>query len=487
MENNFDKFFKDKLEHREFEMKPEFWEGAEALIEADKKSGYWRGFIIWFGVALVAGLSVFFIWKNNTSNPIVEAEKNSSPTLENSLAPTIEKDKKELEISTNKISEENISEGKNESTEIDNNNNSLNVIPSTSNKTVKNSNADLKNTKQSDIDSDVFSKTIPSNSSDGDLTRNNNSSEINNNNTITNPSGIISNEENSSNQTIDIPVADFKEKENEGDQNSTIKTETAKEKIESVKREDETTVQPIASSSTILLPFLELLLANNNKIEKLDLETVCPFTPARDKFVFGGFLGATSYPSGLNNSSETAFIGGKTGLFIEQNFEIGKAKIALGAELAYHYRDGNFVKTKENEVTSYSFGRTVAQAKLTPENLHYLELPLYLKYQRKKMTFETGASFNYLLGVRGKVIDVDQTTQTGWIPNLGFKKNHVNVLLGFHYRFSHNLHFGIRANYTPNGILDEEVILPDGLTVALQESKPFYLTVRITQYLKFKR
>jgi hypothetical protein len=35
MENNFDKIFKDKLENRKFEMKPEYWAGAEALIEAD--------------------------------------------------------------------------------------------------------------------------------------------------------------------------------------------------------------------------------------------------------------------------------------------------------------------------------------------------------------------------------------------------------------------------------------------------------------------
>jgi len=103
------------------------------------------------------------------------------------------------------------------------------------------------------------------------------------------------------------------------------------------------------------------------------------------------------------------------------------------------------------------------------------------------MTFETGASINYLLGVKGKVIEAGGLEESGWVPSIGFKKNHVNVLLGFHYRLSDNLHFGVRANYTPGGILDKDAVLPDGITVALQESKPLYLTFRVTQYFNFKK
>ena len=229
-----------------------------------------------------------------------------------------------------------------------------------------------------------------------------------------------------------------------------------------------------------------MFLANNKKVKELDLNTVWSKIPSRDKFVFGGFGGAVGYPL-TENSSDNLYIGFKTGLILERNFQIGKANMALGTELTYHYRSGNFVATKQNEVASYSFGRSVAQRKLTPENLHYFELPLYLKYQKKRMTLETGASFNYLLGVRGTVTEVDGTSQSGWVPSLGFKNNHVNVLLGFHYRISDNLHFGVRANYTPGGILDKEAVLPDGITVALQESRPFYLTFRLTQYLKFRK
>ncbi|MFK8007983.1 MAG: outer membrane beta-barrel protein [Saprospiraceae bacterium] len=470
MENNFDNFFKDKLEHRKFEMKPEYWEGAEALIEADEKTGDWRRFILWFGVVLVAGLGVFFIWKNDNSNIIVESEKKSNTTLGNVIAPTSEKDKNEIEISSEKISDEK---------------NKLSGI--IENKKLEKNTADLKNTKPLNESSDVFSKTIPSSkSSVNNLEDNNNSSGVKNNNVDVNAPTFISKDKNQSNQSGRNTAMISDQKEDDKKLIPLTRTATPSTNNENVKKEEIIIAPPIASTSTILLPFLEMFLANNKKVEKLDLEAVCPFTPQRNKFAYGIFVGAVGYPL-VDNSSETPFIGFKTGFLIEHNFEIGKANMALGAELAYHYRSGNFVATKQNEVRNYSFGRSVAQAKLTPENLHYLELPLYLKYQNKRMAFETGASFNYLLGVRGKITGVDGVIQSGLVPSVGFKKNHVNVLLGFHYRISDNLHFGVRANYTPGGILDKGAILPDGVTVALQESKPLYLTFRVTQYLNLKR
>jgi hypothetical protein len=483
MENNFDKIFKDKLENRKFEMKPEYWAGAEALIEADEKSGGWRKFMLWFGVALVAGLSVFFIWKNDKSNQIVEAEKTSNTTLGNVVTPALGNDKNEFEISKDKISEGNISEEKDKSTEINDNNNSVNGLApalSENNESEKNT-ADVKNTEQLNQDQNAFPKTILINPSVNNSENDNNSSELeDNNNTPTS----ISNEGNQSSQSVINTDTNSAEKENEEKLIPIIQKEMPAIKNENVKKEVEAVAQPIASTSTILLPFLEMFLANNKKIAQLDLAAVCPFIPRRDKFAYGVFGGAVGYPL-VENSSETPFIGFKTGFLMERNFEIGKAKMALGAELAYHYRSGNFVATKQNEVTSYSFGRSVAQAKLTPENLHYLELPLYLKYQKQRMTFETGVSFNYLLGVRGKVIEVGGGIQSGWVPSLGFKKSHVNVLLGFHYRISDDTHCGVRANYTVGGILDKSLELLNG--DALQESGPLYLTFRVTHYLNFKK
>lgn len=487
MENNFDNFFKDKLEHRKFEMKPEYWEGAEALIDADERSDGWRRFFIWFGVALIVGLGVFFIWKNDVSNELVENEKISNTIVENVLPETIDNSistKKEFENKSSVEEESNIEN--NLSSNLEEKNNSVKVLaPALGNdNSSKNEEPISKKleiskvfkSKPSGLNQDGFSETIP------DFDTNNidenefNSDGTGNDNANTSTKNISN--ENS-------PIITFNDSENKSETNESIKDSSSKADEEGSK-EEVTMVQPIVSNSTILLPFLEMFLANNKKIKELDLNKTWPYTPPRNKFAFGIFGGAVGYPL-TENSSDNLYIGFKTGLILERNFQIGKANMAVGTELTYHSRSGNFVETKQNEVASYSFGRSVAQAKLTPENLRYFEIPLYLKYQKKRMTFETGASFNYLLGVKGTVTEVDGTFQSGWVPSLGFKNKHVNVLLGFHYRISDNLQIGVRANYTPGGILDKNAILPEGITGALQESRPFYLTIRVTQYLKFKK
>lgn len=480
MENNFDKIFKDKLEHRKFEMKPEYWEGAESLITADEKSRDWRRFFVWFGVAMIAGLAIFFIWKNDTTNELAEKEKTPNTTLENTLPKTIENTKTTDEVFNKKTSSQEKSNIENNlSSNIEGNKISVNTLEPA----IEESNSSKKSTSQSisksnslDKTKSEFSTTIPYSE-----TQNNGLSGIKTKEKENNNAKLNTDTNTNENNPI-IAIND----DGNNDDNIVSLIENERENNEENSNTEEIAIQPIASNATVLLPFLEMFLANNKKVRKLDLNTVWSNTPSRDKFAFGGFGGAVGYPLTENNS-DNLYIGFKTGLILERNFQIGKADMALGTELTYHYRSGNFVATKQNEVASYSFGRSVAQRKLTPESLHYFELPLYLKYQKKRMTLETGASFNYLLGVRGTISEVDGTSQTGWVPSLGFKNNYVNVLLGFHYRISDNLHFGVRANYTPGGILDKEAVLPDGITVALQESRPFYLTFRLTQYLKFRK
>jgi hypothetical protein len=484
MENDFDKIFKDKLEHRQFEMKPEYWEGAEALIEADERSGGWRRLFVWFGVAVMVGIIVFFVWENDTSNELVEKGENTNTTLGNVLTETKENLSVKKKDFKNKVSTEGESNLEyNLSSDLEEKNNAVNVLLEENNSSkvegqISNNllSSKVKQPKLSDFNQDEFSKTIPN-----AKTKTSAGSDFNSAN-----SGMDNNTSTKNNLIEKNPVITFNDTGNKSDNNKNIKETSSKEKEEGIK-EKEIMVESIAFNSTVLLPFLEMFLANNNnKIEELDLKPVSSFTLPRDKFAFGIFGGAVGYPL-TENSSENRFIGFKTGFLLERNFQLGKAKMALGTEVTYHYRSGNFVATKQNEVARYSFGRSVAQAKLTPKNLHYLEIPLYLKYQKKRMTFETGASFNYLLGVRGTITEADLSGNSGWVPSLGFKNNHVNVLLGFHYRISDNLHFGVRANYTPGGILDKGAILPEGVTVALQESRPFYLTFRVTQYLKFKK
>lgn len=441
MENNFDKYFKDKLEHRKFEMKPEFWEEAEALIEADEKDNDRKRFLIWFLVFMMIGGSTFGVWKyNNATNKIAELE-HENHTLTNNENQTKAADfalsqKEEILGNNNETKETNLSD----QSVVQFN---QTVIPS------------INPSNQITPNQPKRGKTLQSNNIQNTI--------------VPNLPIILESKSNQNNHASDI-----EENINNIDPKETI----APQKVE-------IPIQPIASTSTILLPFLEMFLTTNKKVKELNLKAVCPFTPKRKKIAFGAFGGVVGYP--IESSADQPLIGFKTGVFMERNFTIKKAKMAFGTEFTYHYRSGNFEATKESDITSYSFGRSVAQAKLTPENLHYFELPIYLKYQRNRSTFETGVSFNTLLGVQGEVTEPRGAVQSGWIQSLGFKNNHTNLLFGFHYRLSDYLHFGVRANYTPGGILDETAILPAGITVALQESNPLYFTFRITHYLNLRK
>jgi hypothetical protein len=463
MENNFDNFFKNKLEHRKFEMKPEFWEGAEALIEADEKSGNRRGFFVWFRFASFAGLSIFFVWGIVNSNQLVATEKKIDTLTGIVKNLKSESDEFEIDISKDNISRENISDDKISFNALNDNEG-----------TIKN-NTNISNTIAINRGSGVALKIVSAKSLINKLNESSSSNQFKNDN-IT---AFILGENFFSNQSK-LETDLYSEKNELFFIN---KKQTLASKNKNMKRAKVNIIQPFASISSILMPSKGFFSTKNTTILCLDLEPICSFVPLRNKFAFGIFGGVVGYPL-IENSSDNPFVGFKTGFFVERNFEIRKSQLAFGAELTYHYRSGNFVATKQNDVTSYSFGRSITQEKLTPENLHYLELPIFLKYQRSRMTFETGASINYLLGVKGEVTGLDGEVQSGLVPSLGFKNKNVSILLGVHYRISDNIHLGLRANYTRGGILDKGAILPNGIVTALQESKPFYLSFRFTQYLK---
>ena len=58
MENNLDKYFKDNLHDRKFEMKEEYWLGAEKLLEAQERRRKRRGiFFPRMGICQVGALA----------------------------------------------------------------------------------------------------------------------------------------------------------------------------------------------------------------------------------------------------------------------------------------------------------------------------------------------------------------------------------------------------------------------------------------------
>ena len=96
-----------------------------------------------------------------------------------------------------------------------------------------------------------------------------------------------------------------------------------------------------------------------------------------------------------------------------------------------------------------------------------------------------------MLGVRGStrlIVDLESSqpvNDTGWINETGFRKFTANVMLGYQYKISSNIHFGVRAIYSPIGynnlsLDNNSSIFIDRL--APQNINPFHLTIKLTQY-----
>lgn len=477
MENNFDKYFKNKLENRQFEMKPEFWEQAELLIEEDERKGGWRRGFIWLSTLLLVGTVGFFIWVK-TVNPftansgkevsmsVVEEGSAALGQKKESLSLAQTDENKDVLKSTiaNDSNNQNTSDKKEISKNQLLNNAKLNNLSATSNQNQIPSGVESKSD---------FPKTIPSKSEDknvvNDYTKSNSNAE-----------GTIKSSDAKESDTRKIFLPKVDAQESEGIRNEEKESVTFQEDKSGDLPKDEKPKGRL--EITFISPLNTALKLNQDELLDLDLPKCWDPFSTWEHFSFGVSAGVVGYPL-IENSSPQRFIGFKAGVFGEYNFKQKGLvkKWSIGSELLYHYRTGNFLATKENVEVQYSFGRTTATNQLTPKNLHYAELPVYVKYHMKKASLELGGSFNYLAGVQG-VLNQGGIETTGLIPRLGFKKYHANILFGAYYHMSNQLRFGVRANFTPGGILDNS--LPNE---SLRESGPLYLTFRVNQYFNRKK
>ena len=240
--------------------------------------------------------------------------------------------------------------------------------------------------------------------------------------------------------------------------------------------------EPVAKT---VIPFLDKsqsFLSNNFGKKLPDLDWV-----GISKWSFGITAGIVSNP--FDQDQNGTALGAKIGLTTKYQF---KEKLALNADLIYFYRTGTYQPVDSVfEVTGYSFGRSTYRFELRPENSHYLELPIYLTYPIKRHLFEGGISASYLLGVRGStrlIVDLESSqpvNDTGWINETGFRKFTANVMLGYQYKISSNIHFGVRAIYSPIGYNNLSLDNNSSISIdrlAPQNINPFHLTIKLTQY-----
>ncbi|MEM6963412.1 MAG: outer membrane beta-barrel protein [Bacteroidota bacterium] len=485
MENNFDKYFKEKLENRQFEMKPEYWEQAEALIEADQRQEWWKRSFIWWGTLLVFVTLGFFIWvkiNNPTTdgttqkNTVVAVEENAPVTKDANTTnsfPMANDNSFSNKANTNTSSQKaELNDQANAPTQFSEN--TVTAASSTNPSRILPTKEE-----QADISKTTVTKTNPTAEVDNlnDKVLNKSATELEPNNSITD------NNFNKENTTKEDQSVQNKISEDNSDQTaqptSPIASTTNTEERNFQQDPPKAEVFPMIASLNFLLE------SDQEKWVDLDIEKhLTPPSSKRETFSFGVGAGAVGYPL-IENSTPQRFIGFKAGAFVEYNFKNEKfaKQWSLGSELLYHFRTGNFLATKENLEVQYSFGRSTTANQLTPRNLHYVELPLYLKYHSKKTSFELGGAVSYLAGVQGTLDQAGEKT-SGLMPRFGFKKYHANILLGTYFHLSDRLRFGVRANFTPGGILDKNAGAPNQ---TLRESGPLYLTFRVNQYFNRKK
>jgi len=240
--------------------------------------------------------------------------------------------------------------------------------------------------------------------------------------------------------------------------------------------------KPIAGILNI--PSLDLY-AEGKEEELPDLEWM---NIKKKKFSLGLTAGTVSFPFDQNASNTIQ--GSKFGLTVRYKL---RGNLALNADLMYYYRGGNYNPVESTSETTYSFGRMTDRYELTPENLHYFDMPIYLTYSKKKHVFEGGVSASYLLGVRGATIKKPHEGQIvavddpHWIENTGFKNVLTNVALGYRYQLTPNLHFGVRGVYSFGNLIsnsdDTAMAIGSPEREIIGENSPLHLTFKLTQYL----
>ena len=402
--NNLDNFYNKKLQNREFEFKDSYWEDAEQLIIADekKRKGSWYFWLLGLFLLLVTGGII--LSSNNT---------DQAPLNEN-----------------NKTKQKSAIVIENSDSDPKNANLSLANVPSSIKKTVvQNETESQELNPKIDASDDLFKKQSASSKT---------------NYPTTSPSKIIEIPENelknAGSKTKSIQV-----KEN----NSTVQPDGVMNENSIEKTIQKERIKHVASLSPITTNLELLENPAYAELKKVKL-------PKEKKFAFGITASGLIYPAVKN---EKNWIGFSAGALAKHHFT---RKLALNAEILYTYRSGTFNISSSSTQTKFGFGKRVITYLHKPENLHFLELPIYVQYKVGKHRFEAGGMAGYLFGVRGRIEKQSslypwersdendfesENYASGWIAKDGFNSLNVSGLIGYKYRLSDGFLIGLRGVY----------------------------------------
>ncbi|MCB0479941.1 MAG: outer membrane beta-barrel protein [Flavobacteriales bacterium] len=145
-------------------------------------------------------------------------------------------------------------------------------------------------------------------------------------------------------------------------------------------------------------------------------------------------------------------------LGIKYGYQVSN-NVVLETGMVYKSRNGNGAKLVYEDV-EYGFGSTITTTEIEAKSLHYLEIPLDLRYEFiPKHTLIVGASVSHLLNVKSAVNTTTEetvngsssTSETLWGHQYGFNSTDISIRLGYDYQIARKLNLGLVAGY---GLMD---------------------------------
>lgn len=454
--SNLDQFFKDKFQDREFEFQESYWEGArELIVEEDKRR---RRGLLWrnlgFGVLLLMliGAGAGMYWWTNNNDPVggalEMAEANAKEDLPDSATNALnDNGEKNSQTSTiiSPLKKSNDTESNPELATTNAVRSNTNTNTNTSNTRTFPANDKLVENPQKEESKSIIENKNPKASE---------SSKQNADTTATATSTPVAN-------SLETPPA-------------SEAASAPRASLAHFAHLNPLPISPLHAAEEPLSTSIKDPQIRQNKW-RLGLAVFSQFYPGREQEAF--WLGGAVGPS--------------LGYALNDQW-------TLQADLLYQMRRGNFASAAVESDKTFTFGLRETRNILQPTALHYLELPLYLKWRNRRQMIEGGLFLTYLTGVRGeweqrkylhpwelrsllqpsdRTVDyTSEIIEKGWVESNTFSQWRPGLLLGYRYWIASSFSANFRVKYHLNNISS------DANVEVVNESGPVEISLGFTCY-----
>jgi len=496
---NFDDFFKKKVETREYEFNDAYWLDAVDLIEKDdrrKKRGF---FFMLFGAFLLIGgfASGIYMANAQTTSPIAETTLSTpkenltaSTTTETNPTTSINTPNNNTDLTTDKNNPNNRLQDKTSTIK------EVNEFSPNPEKRLSNKTTQTAATTESSIPAQSITDITTVNRDQNDTE---------------------TPEKNTKNSSPSINSVDEKSLAKANDNTYRINEITPSNKISLPSPQTAEAfpkpnlrplLKPIQHLDNVLLPIskpsLDVIVVSDMPELNIDKLLKGEIPEDDDKLKKDpSKLSVGVRGSGLFFLSPSDFaksgIGTTGGATI--SYRLKNPRLSINVDALYHIRNHDFSPLNASELVEYSFGRLESARYLTPSSIHSFEFPIYLSYgldnpiqkganlndknRFSKHRLEAGIAPVAQYGIRGKIEYVPSASdgtepEMGWVETDAFKKLHLNGLVGYQYQMSKSFALGIRARYAFGGIINKDFEVPTGVIMEDPEKLYFSITAKVS-------